>query len=176
MNQIFAHLKPRAPEANQGTAITSDEVERTIGIILPKDLLALLKEIKGAVIFEEDIRFKPSQPSGREYPEGYLDLEILYGLSTDDNGIPQRYLTFKDQLPSDLIAIGESPGGDQICLSRTTPQVYFWKHDVEDDEAVTEIAPSFSAFASQLVANPDIPETERLLRSKKRPVSWRFDF
>ena len=155
MNSLINRLKARALGSQHTEAISISEFEQKIGVSFPVELLSLLNDIGDAVVFDRGAKFVPLEYSGREDTDGYLSIEVLYGGISGVNGLCDRYSMLKDQIPLGLIAIGEAPGGDQICLEQASLKVIFWKHDVEAGRSVTEIAKSITSFFESLE-----PDTE----------------
>lgn len=75
----------------------------------------------------------------------------------------QNLETFKGNIPNEVIPIGESSGGNQICLGiskATQGRVYFWDHEHEAEESnplpgLCLVANSFSDFVKKLDVNPE---------------------
>ncbi len=74
--------------------------------------------------------------------------------------------TFHERLPKDLIAIGDDPFGNLLCISlgaKDTGCIYFWDHEEEVDEGETPtmqnvywVAPGFLAFLECLRPQQEI--------------------
>ena len=156
MKNLIDRLKARALRTGGGAADAISKLEKKAGMLLPTELTSLLKEIRNAVVFDSGAKFVPSNSTGRENAEGYLSVEVIYGGQSSSNGLDERNLVLKDKMPPGLIAIGEAPGGDQICLEKGSSKVFFWKHDVETGESVTEIASNMASFLNAL--EPDAGE------------------
>lgn len=154
MNEIFRNLKAKCLGESQDQSNQLIKIESHINLKLPKELADILTEAGGPIMFDEGAKFKPSSLSGREDPDGYMDLEILYDLSHRQNSIISRHEMLHTQLPSNLLAIGGVAGGDQICLDRNSPRVIYWKHDAPDEESISEIAPTFTDFITRLEPDP----------------------
>ncbi|HKP52978.1 MAG TPA: SMI1/KNR4 family protein [Chloroflexia bacterium] len=77
--------------------------------------------------------------------------------------------TYSDRVPSNLLPIGEDPGGNLICLSvlgSDKGTVYFWEREWEvlegeapDYSNVYLIAEDFDGLLNSLAEWPDIPTT-----------------
>lgn len=159
--KYFSHLNPAALNPNKVFPENIERVEQRIGLSLPQELSHLLTKIGGAVVFDKGARFKPIAMSGRETPNGHRSLNLLYGLTNDEHGLVNNCGIEQDQFPSHLLAIGETPGGDQICLDRYSPKVLLWKHDFPEGEAITEIAPDFTDFIARLEPDEELQEPEK---------------
>lgn len=145
-------LAPRvlgAPAPNPTAALA--ETERALDLALPGALRDLLSAYGGALLFDNGARFRPDHPSGREGRDGCLSLVSLYGPGDDDNGLRAMNRNYERQVPPMMAVIGDAPGGDQVCLERSSGQIYLWLHDAEDDEAsLSPVAPGFEEFVSRL--------------------------
>jgi hypothetical protein len=118
---------------------------------IPDLLRDLLIHFRTAVIFDEQVKFKPNSRSGVEDADGYLSLEILYGPSADTNSIRGRVSTYEGLMPPGIVPIGEAPGGDQICLETRTGRILLWLHEARSEpEVCSEIAESFEQFVAKL--------------------------
>ena len=79
-------------------------------------------------------------------------IEQLYGVvpgsTLDDLSI--LYSDYRGRIHSDLLPIGEDPGGNIICLglkSKRRGKVYFWDHEREEmppDDAPPDWEPGYS--------------------------------
>ncbi|MBC8029830.1 MAG: SMI1/KNR4 family protein [Pyrinomonadaceae bacterium] len=135
--------------------------ERRISYTLPEELRQILVHFGAAVIFQKDVKFKPNERTFLEDSDGYHALEILYGTAQDSNGLENKNATYQDQVPSGLIVLGESPGGNQVCLDKSTGRVIFWHHEaVADEESVFEIANDFGDFINRLQVDNIHPASE----------------
>ena len=163
MKNLIDRLGAHLLEDNDAKIFTAADFESQTGIRLPYELSSLLEEIGGTVIFDHGAKFIPSSPSGRENEGGYLSLDVLYGFSTGLDGLAERHTMTEDDLPPKVIPIGEAPGGDQICLDLESGIILFWKHDVEQSEAITAIASDITEFFASLEPYADrelIPNRE----------------
>lgn len=150
MKDTIQKLKPRSLGPHQNTAASIANFESRIGAKIPTELASILIEIGNAVLFDNGAKFIPSNPCGREDANGYLSVEVFYGGATGPNGLEYENTRLEGQMPPDLIAIGEAAGGDQICLSKISPKLFFWKHDVEFDTSTSEIADDITTFLDTL--------------------------
>ena len=74
-----------------------------------------------------------------------------------DNNFYKYLETYKERMPIDLIPIANDPGGNLICLSLESGEIYFWDHDCEVEEGEVPdyqnlhfIADSFGVFLNNL--------------------------
>lgn len=95
------------------------------------------------------------------------NLDIIYGEAPDDNNIYYRNEMYSGRIPKNSYTFGESPTGDQFCVSCLTGEVYYWVHDAADGEIDTFLlAPSLDAFFKELGAD-ESTDMEALAKSKK---------
>ena len=140
MNDFIERLGARALQHSGKLPQQNPNSDHGFECQLPPELLSLLEKIGGPVVFEQGANFIPCSPSGRENSNGHLSLDVLYGLTGGVDGLATRHSMTRHDLPSNVTPIGEAPGGGQICLELGSGKIAFWKHDVSQDEAVTEIA------------------------------------
>lgn len=135
--------------------------EAQINFLFPESLRKILVFLGGAIVFEKRVKFKPKQKTMLEGEDGYHGLELLYGVAKDGNGLREKNLVFQEQLPSGLVAFGESAGGNLVCLEKSTERVMYWHHEAEfNEKSVFEISENFDSFLNALVAD-DVPPTQR---------------
>ncbi|MEF9674216.1 SMI1/KNR4 family protein [Pseudomonas sp. PCH446] len=137
------------------------------------ELAELLSHFKGAIIFTRGAKFKTQSKIPVRDEEGYIDLDIIYGLNSDSNNIFLKNETYTNQIDNNFCVFGESGSGDQYCLDKYTGEVYYWHHEATyDSETTFLIAPTFKKFIAQL-----LPDDEKNPTDKKRKiVSAKFDF
>lgn len=172
MNPLLEKLGP-SPFGAASAIVEADllAVKRALKTELPPELLDLISETGSALMFDEGARFKPDEPSGLEDTEGFQDLLMLYGLADDEHGLRENNETYREQLPPGLLTIGESSGGNQICLDPVSGQILFWHHEAETDEESTSlIANNFPSFLAKLEPDNEPPANEYTV------VSSRLDF
>lgn len=147
------HAEPMA--SADGVAVrTVDDVERALGFALPDTLKTALSKVSGAIAFDATVLFKPMESSGWEDKDGSLDLNVIYGLAEDDWSLTKMNDTYAGRIPANCIAIGESSGGNQICLEADTNKVVFWDHEAATD-GVFLISNSFDEFLESLYLGDD---------------------
>lgn len=113
----------------------------------------LLSSFGGSIVFDKGAIYKPKRNSPVDSGTGYQSLEMLYGLIGDSN-LLKRNAMYSDQIPPGYLVIGESVGGNQICVSNLTGKIYFWFHESEtDSESLYEIQDSMDVFLSSLIAD-----------------------
>lgn len=140
-------------------------------INLSVELLELVGFFKGSIVFERGAKFKTQKNIPVRDSEGFIDLDIIYGLNNDENNIFLKNKTYKYQIAEDLYVFGESGSGDQYCLSKKTGQVYYWYHEAKfENETTFLIAQTFEGFISGLCPDDDVTEKASNI------ISSRYDF
>jgi len=131
----------------------------------------ILIEFGGAVVFRNGSKFQSDEWSPLSDGEGYLDLGLLYGLAEGKHGLCYLINVYEEQLPELLVPIGDSSGGNLICLDNSGA-VYFWDHESSEGENGTNrIADSFDEFFYRLETEQDMGDSEGIDESR----TW-FDF
>lgn len=149
-DQLLKQLQARVLNES-GSPQTLSEVETTLSFSFTGYLREVLKKYEGPVVFDNGAKFKPNEKTPVDDELGYQSIEVLYGLSSGDNGILEKYKMYKDQIPDGFISIGEAPGGNQICIEIQSLKVFFWHHEsIADSESLYEIASNFDEFFSRL--------------------------
>lgn len=142
-------------------------------IKLSPELLELLVFFGDSIVFTRGAKFKTDAPIPVKDNEGYIDIDIIYGLHSDLNNIFLRNKTYKDQIDESLYTFGESGSGDQYCIDRKTGEVYYWHHEAKhEDKTKFLISRSLNEFIAGLVADDE----EELVDKSKKIVSAKFDF
>lgn len=163
----LASLRPIPIEP--GRLVSDDDmtlVERTLDIVFPDSLKAALAAYTGGIQFEAEVLFKPLKPSGWEGSEGELDLNVIYGVPDNDRGLISVNEMLAHQLPSNLVAIGESSGGNQVCIERQSGAITFWDHEARpDDESEFPVSDTFDSFVEHLYVGADDPIDTTGIRS-----------
>lgn len=122
---------------------TSIEVNQTITLLenleiitgtLPKDYHDFLLCFGSNVIFDEIIIFKGIESSPWADNKGFDTIDYFYGLNNiyDDYTIFEMIKTYKHDLKMELIPIGFSSGGNQICIctqGNKKGSIWFWDHE-----------------------------------------------
>lgn len=127
------------------------KIESALNIEFSETHKSILNEFGGAVVFNEGAKYKPKIQSPVDDSQEFQNIEVLYGVLDDDNGLISRNRMYSRQLPPSVITIGEAPGGNQICIDRKDGRILFWYHEAENEHKMLfEITPSFDEFLSQL--------------------------
>lgn len=122
--------QPRVPFHNLRKILIN--IEKKYDIFIPNEYKEFTLSYDGA-FFENEIEFKPIEPSLSTTKEEKQSFDGFYGLNSRDNIIKQieRY---ENRMPNCLIPIGECPGGNLICLGVkevALGKIYFWDHENE---------------------------------------------
>ncbi|MHA3916577.1 SMI1/KNR4 family protein [Halovulum sp. GXIMD14793] len=137
---------------------TAEEIaafETRLGRALPKAYKAFLLTQNGGLPARSLFRY-----DGRR-----KDSVNFYGVgvATSYNNIDKTLTVFAGRIPDGFLAIGDDPGGNQICMSLDEPgAMYLWDHEREADEGqpptmanMHPSEPSFEAFINSLEADPN---------------------
>jgi hypothetical protein len=130
-------------------------------IKMPESLDKLLDKFKTAIVFSNGAKFKTPKKMPIGDKDGFVFLDVIYGLAPDSNNIYYKNEMYSDQIRSDFYTFGESGGGDQFCISKNTKEVYYWYHEAKDDaSSLFLIAPSFTHFFEHLIPDNDEPNSK----------------
>ena len=88
-------------------------------VVLPHRLKEMLLKYLSAITFKEGAKFVPSVEMPLQSEDGSLPLELLFGPDNSDDGLESRNQTYAQQLPPDMIAIGQCWPGDLMCIRRS---------------------------------------------------------
>ncbi|QDU95706.1 SMI1/KNR4 family protein [Lignipirellula cremea] len=116
----------------------------------------LLLAFGGAIWFDNGARFRPQSPNPQTDEDGYNSLDVLYGLGDGEDSIEQRIEQYDGELPESFVAIGEAPGGNQICVGGDGV-VYFWDHESLRNDQTWPIAGSVDEFIAMLEIDDEEP-------------------
>ena len=128
-------------------------LESHLGIPLPGDYREFLLEIGGVML--PGIGLRPPHVARGKFEDYYL-VSVLYGGEHDrpHYDIWTNEIRYRDRIPRGLIAIGDCPSADQLCLAITGAhrgRVYMWDHESCKTSAV---ASSFDDLVDRLVPYP----------------------
>lgn len=150
-------------------------IKKSLSIEFPRALEAILLALRGAIVFDKGAIFTSDERSPVDDSHGKQGLGVLYGIEDDRNGLLACNEMYADQLPRNLITIGETPGGNQVCLERGSGRILFWHHEaLTDDSALFQIALTFDDFIARLEpqeSNGPVAPPKGVIPSK----TW-FDF
>lgn len=138
--------------ATNKVKFTIEIVEERLNIELPLEYKNILEYFNGnALSFEKGARYIPDVRPSIVDNEGYLGLDFLYGVVANNANIVFQNENYKEQLPSNLITIGEVLSGDQICIDKEDGSVVYWWHEaLTSDEETYKIAVDFTEFINKL--------------------------
>jgi hypothetical protein len=125
-------------------------------IKISESLNKLLDKFNTAIVFSNGAKFKTPKKMPIGDNDGFVFLDVIYGLAPDSNNIYYKNEMYANQIRSDLYTFGESGGGDQFCINKNTEEVYYWYHEAKDDaSSLFLIAPSFATFFEHLMPDND---------------------
>ena len=138
---------------------------------LSKEQIEALYNYDGLISFKNGAKIKPTLSTTQKSiydKNGYISIDFLYGLGDDEYGI--AYNTRKQTQASheldEFLIIGESSGGDKICLSKKNGGIYFWDHESENiDDALHFIATDFSNFINNLEDDIKIEDDNKIKKT-----------
>jgi hypothetical protein len=126
----------------------------------------MLLTFGGAVVFENGAKFALDEKSPLNDKDGYQSLEVLYGLGNGKNSIEQKAAQYAGELPASFVPIGESSGGNLICVAGDGA-VYLWDHEGQRNEGTWRIAASIDEFVNRLEPDDsEIGSTEGIIESE----------
>lgn len=140
-----------------------EAVESQIGAPLPKSYRHMLLTFKAPIYFENDVAYKPIEPSPWARDDGTQGFVEFYGPKRGESGLGKAIKTFRSRLPHSVIPIAEAPGGNQICLGvagELEGKVFLWDHEGESSDErgfdnLYLIAESFDKFVELLEVRPE---------------------
>ncbi len=132
-----------------------DQAATRLGIKLPADYRSFLLNQNGGKPSPNEFQMQISSPNNKGI------LTRLFGICKDDRydleSVAKRY---QGRVPKYLLAIGQDPGGNLICLAVSgvnANKIFFWEHEEEAEEGeppteknLTLIANNFASFVAQL--------------------------
>lgn len=110
-------------------------VEKQLGVVLPDDYRKFLLQHNGG------------RPKLKVFPiygdlaDDQALLEHFYCISDgDEYDLARNEISLRGRLPKDMLAIGEDPGGNYICISLSNKdfgRIYYWDHEGELENITT---------------------------------------
>lgn len=126
-------------------------IHKSLSVEFPSELNELLLKFKGAIGFERGLKFRTDGECNLSDSKGLIGISLFYGINDDDFGILNVNKMYEDQIPESVIIIGDSNGGNQICIEKSTGKIQFWNHEgTPNIDDLFDIAPSFLAFLKKL--------------------------
>ncbi|MCE7567916.1 hypothetical protein LZS85_17450 [Aliivibrio fischeri] len=132
--------------------IQESKDESNLQIDLPEKVTPLVMVYKHSVLFNDDIEFVPQYKTGLEGERNELSLDALWGLEDGDLNIFQANKSLEYlEAENCLFSIGESFGGNHICVSKDDGGVYLFVNDSEQNQY--KIFDSLEIFTDSLKVN-----------------------
>lgn len=106
-------------------------------INIPKDYREFLLNYD-ETFYENEVTYKPLETSPWTSKEGTQVFEGFYGLSSENN-LFYQIEGYLNRMRDCMIPIGESPGGNLICIGVTESfigKVYFWNPENEREAKI----------------------------------------
>lgn len=133
------------------------EIERIIGIKLPKEYSEFLLKFNGG---------KPIRNCFVLDSEDYKEVSHFYSerFSIYSGDLIKSINKYTDQIPSHYLPVAESPNGDVFCISLKKidfGSVYIWDHEMANydgkpwEENMLKLAETLSIFLESLVNDID---------------------
>jgi SMI1 / KNR4 family (SUKH-1) len=154
-NKYDAHMQKIATYFLRGNLMISPEIindlEKEIGFTLPDDYRHFLSRYgfsaqRGYATFPDIHR--PGKPGG--------GIDVFYGINPKESrDLFRKYKGFQERIPSDMLPIAESPGG-QICLGLAGSdrgKVFWWDRSEPHDDPrknLRVIGDDFDTFINSL--------------------------
>lgn len=126
--------------------------EEEIGIVLPLDYIAFLKEYNGGY----------PEPNYYQVGKYCFIVQFFSGLHLESiEDLRREVEVFAGRIPSKSLPIAAMEGGDVLIMAldkKHYGQLYWWEHEIEDNrvDELRLVANSFSEFIEQLM--PDLDE------------------
>jgi hypothetical protein len=143
--------------------------ETALGTRLPEHYREFLTRFNGGR-WENRI-FKISDEDGES------EIHHVYGLHDGPEycRLDRVWHTFRDRIPSSVLAIADDPGGNKICLGiqgNVRGKVFFWTHDhpggSDQRSALSLISGSFDEFVGGLGLQPSDADKDEIGQLIKR--------
>ncbi|WP_350300032.1 SMI1/KNR4 family protein [Peribacillus frigoritolerans] len=142
IDQIENKLNALNIKKQEFTSLSSREnqvkkLEKMSDIYIPKDYKEFLLNYD-ETFFDNEVTYKPIETSPWTSKEGTQVFEGFYGLSSENN-LFDKIKDYLNRMPDCMIPIGESPGGNVICIGvrgSYIGKVYFWNHENEREAKI----------------------------------------
>ncbi|MDM5312617.1 SMI1/KNR4 family protein [Peribacillus frigoritolerans] len=142
IDQIENKLNALNIKKQEFTSLSSREnqvkkLEKMYDIYIPKDYKEFLLNYD-ETFFDNEVTYKPIETSPWTSKEGTQVFEGFYGLSSENN-LFDKIKDYLNRMPDCMIPIGESPGGNVICIGvrgSYKGKVYFWNHENEREAKI----------------------------------------
>lgn len=142
IDQIENKLNALNIKKQEFTSLSSREnqvkkLEKMYDIYIPKDYKEFLLNYE-ETFFENEVTYKTIETSPWTTKEGTQVFEGFYGVSSENN-LSDQIKGYLNRMPDCMIPIGESPGGNIICIGvkeSVIGKVYFWNHENEREAKI----------------------------------------
>src|ERR1700732_179109 len=117
--------KPRSPLRREDIT----RVERELGVVFPEDYRQFLLRYNGGRPKPDLFRIEAAGPEWDDIMNWFYCID-----KGDLHDLAKKNETFRGRMPREMLAIGNDPLGNQICLAVKGPKkgsVYFWDHENE---------------------------------------------
>jgi len=137
---------------------------------VPEEYIEFLKDFPRTGVFDKNVFFAGIEPSPWA-SDGVEQLEVLYGscgqASNDISSVRKQYL---DQIPENLLAIGQVAGDNMVCIDLSGSsfgKIYVWDHEHRGgaDHGLYLAANSFAAFVHSLYVGDYEPGDAKVISS-----------
>jgi cell wall assembly regulator SMI1 len=154
--------KPRSPLRREDIT----RVERQLGVIFPEDYRRFLLRYNGGRPKPDLFRIEAAGPEWDDIMNWFYCINPgdMYGLVENNDEL------LRSRMPPELIAIGDDPLGNQICIAvkgSKKGSVYFWDHENEAPdgeepwwENVYLLADTFEKFVDSLYGDSTVDEDD----------------
>ncbi len=103
------------------------KIQHSFEIEISEEYKYILENYAG-ICLKDNYGFKSLERTPLTDKKGY-DSMMLFFPVTGKNNICEMYEVYKQQLPYNLIPIGELDGGNLLCINRLNYAIYIWIHD-----------------------------------------------
>lgn len=149
------------------TSATINEYEELMDVTLPCSYKSFLIKY-GACMVKDDYYFKAIETMPITFDDDFYQMDIFYGVSDGEYDWLSAVKSNRDMIGVDVIPIGDTAGGDLICLG-VTPEnhgnIYYWDHENEIEysdgsQIFYLIAESFDTFIMSFIQCESDDSTE----------------
>lgn len=136
--------------------------------------LELIKPYNGRIFFKKGAVFSPL--INPPIIDKDISIDFLYGNSNGEGGLNHNIKNSFNAIQNELfLSFGECPGGDKVCIEKTTGAVYYFWHDaLTDDSRLFHLSDSLEDFIEQL--HPEDDEEKVDSKTRGTPSKKLLDF
>lgn len=164
MNKMFIEKCEEVFIKKNSQLITEEkmqEVQAFIGYVVSEEYAYILKNYSGTFLKDDyELYSKYKSPMADE--NGEEPFMYFLGIEGRDS-LFDTYEMYKDQLPDEYYPIALADGGNLICTTNSSPDIYMWIHDDEED-TMHKIFDSIEQMISMIKRNECRKETSRDLQ------------